>query len=186
MHANVLRYRGIIALVFTAAAAYFLLCVCGEARSADVKQPEFQFWADGKVKEGSWYDDQDRVRVRRWFNNDGSLERRERYDRHGNKVEEVNYDESGRIEEGADGWAAMRWYYDDNGVLRVQVWYGEDGKLQKRKFYTEGGNLLDTQFMGDENINPDEEHSDLTVIGSQVAEYYDSYGNRKYAIGAID
>ena len=161
-----------------------LFLMCSYAGSSEIKAPDYAYWDSGKLKEGVWYDEAGNVRVRRWFRGDGSLEKREKYDARKHKIEECNYDGSGRIEDNMDGWAAMRWYYDEAGKLRAQVWYGEDGKVKERKFYSEGGNLVDTQFMGEENIDPDEEHSDLTIIGTHAAEYYDDYGNRKYTMAS--
>ena len=98
------------------------------------------------------------------------------YDKAGEKIEESNYDEGGKLDDNVDGWAAKGWAYKD-GKLRAESTYGEDGHLTERKIYNEEGDLVDRQYVGDGNIDPDEEFNRGSVVTKETDQFYDKYGN---------
>jgi hypothetical protein len=170
--------------VFAVYAALFIAGISYAAAAAEINTPDYAYWDNGNIKEAVRCDARGRVRVRTSFRQDGSLEKREKYDSLGHKTEEANYDGDGKLDENADGWAAMRWYYDRDGKERAQAYYGEDGNLKERKFYSEGGYLVDTQYIGDDDIDPDEE-TNPDLVGIHTNEYYDSNGRFEGATTAV-
>jgi len=140
------------------------------------KEDEFQYWPNGKVREGKRYNREGYLSEKVDCRTNGTIECRQWFDSLGHKIAEVNYDSQGRLDDNIRGWAAMKWLYKD-GVARVRVAYGEDGLLKERKIYTEGGNLVNTQYFDDNSPGDERDRFDPNRAGYAQAEYYDQGGN---------
>jgi antitoxin component YwqK of YwqJK toxin-antitoxin module len=152
------------------------------ALSAEVSQAEtaltdkFDYFDDGKVMSCSKIAPDGRLVEKNYYDHDGKISKIEQYDASGEKIEESHYDENGKLDDSVDGWAARRWAYKD-GKLRVESIYGEDGHLTERKIYNESGDLVDRQYVGDGNIDPNEEFNRGSVVTKETDQFYDEYGN---------
>ncbi len=146
--------------------------------------PKYDYYDNGKVMACSAVTPDGKIVAKRYYNENGTVSKEELYDGEGRKIEEVNYDDQGHLDDAVDGWAAKRWQYV-NDVLRVESTYGEDGHLTERKFYNEAGDLVDRQYIGDDNIDPNEEFNRGSIVNYETDEFFDRYGNRTGAITTI-
>ena len=164
----------------------FLFCASCIARNAfadgEVKSlKDFKYWDMGRVRQCDIYDAQTgRLKAKAFYTSDGStIERIEKYDVHGNKLEAALYDANGNLRPGVDGWAAMRWRYDENSHLMIQVSYDEFGEPIERKFYSESGKLVMRLYRDDESVNPYVNAAMYTMLGGANIGYYDAGGTLK-------
>jgi antitoxin component YwqK of YwqJK toxin-antitoxin module len=136
---------------------------------------EQDFWDNGKVRQYRRLDSEGRVVGKADYRNDGSLAKLEKFDKRGNKIAEARFDGSGKLDDSLDGWAARRWIYKD-GKLAFESYYGEDDRIKERVFYDEYGNIMARQFIGDNNLDPNEEFSSYVTNG-QIIQYLREDGN---------
>ncbi len=151
------------------------------SRSKMIPTDKFDYFDDGKVMACSKLTSEGKLANKLYYYHDGKIRKKERYDKAGEKIEESNYDEGGKLDDNFDGWAAKRWLYKD-GNLRVESIYGEDGHLTERKIYNEQGDLVDRQYVGDGNIDPNEEFNRGSVVTHETDQFYDKYGNQKGSV----
>jgi hypothetical protein len=122
------------------------------------------------------YDRAGNVVRKDYYRDDDSLEQVIKYDKEGHKTAEAYYQSDGTLREGADGWAAMRWKYE-NGNMVGEGYYGADGRLKELKQYNELGDLVAKKYVGDDNaIDPNEEYNPIPPLSGEKVSYYDSYG----------
>ncbi len=135
---------------------------------------QYEFWPNGKIKGCTVYDPEGFMTVKAYCRNDGTVEKIERFDKSGNRIEEVFYDEKGRLRTGIDGWAAMRWWYEDSQLIS-QITYDESGRPLEKRAFSESGRLAFRQYRDDENLNPYVEASMAMLLGmgSRNVGYYD-------------
>jgi hypothetical protein len=126
---------------------------------------EYEYWADGKVRGCKVYDTNGRLRTRSFCRPDGSVEKIEKYDMIGNKVQEGHFDPRGNLAAGLDGWAVMKWEYDNDSRVRSQMSFDELGRPIERKLYSEGGKMVMRQFRDSENLNTYEEAQMAMFLG---------------------
>jgi len=125
---------------------------------------QYEFWNNGKIKLCTVYDPEGFMTVKAYCRNDGTVEKIERFDKSGNRIEEVFYDEKGRLKTGIDGWAAMRWWYEDSQLIS-QMTYDENGRPIEKRAFSESGRLVFRQYRDDENLNPYVEASMAMLLG---------------------
>lgn len=151
--------------------------------SADSSRPKialidkFEYFDDGKVMVCSKLTPDGKLVAKLYYYHDGKIRKIEGYDKAGDKIEEANYDEVGNLEDNFDGWAAKRWVYKD-GNLRAESTYGEDGHITERKIYNEEGDLVGRQYVGDSEIDPNEEYNRGSVVTHETDQFYDKYGKQ--------
>jgi hypothetical protein len=126
---------------------------------------EYEYWADGKVRGCKVYDTDGRLRTRSFCRPDGSVEKIEKYDMAGNKVQEGHFDPRGNLTAGLDGWAVMKWEYDNDLHVRSQMSFDEMGRPIERKLYSEGGKMVMRQFRDSDNLNTFEEAQMAMFLG---------------------
>ncbi|MFQ5952213.1 MAG: hypothetical protein ACE5JK_02270 [Candidatus Omnitrophota bacterium] len=124
------------------------------------------------------HDKQGNVVEKRYYREDGSLEQVEKFDELGHKIGIAYYGSSGNLREGADGWAAMRWKYQ-SGKIIAEGYYGADGRLKELKQYNKLGDLVAKKYVGDSNIDPNEEYNPVPPLAGETNTYYDSYGRKE-------
>jgi len=142
-------------------------CVYCEGKIDALK--EYEYWADGKVRGCKVYDTNGRLRTRSFCRTDGTVEKIEKYDLIGNKAQEGHFDSKGNLAAGLDGWAVMKWQYDDESHLRSQMSFDELGRPIERKVYSEGGRMVFRQFRDSDNLNPYEEAQMAMFLGGNNA-----------------
>jgi antitoxin component YwqK of YwqJK toxin-antitoxin module len=121
------------------------------------------------------YDASGNVIEKLYYRDDGSLEEVIKYDAMGNKTEIAYYGSGGGLRENADGWAAIKWKYE-NGNIAEETYYGANGRIKERKQYNELGDLVAKQYVGDGSIDPSEEYDPMPTLSGETTSYYDSYG----------
>lgn len=126
---------------------------------------EYEYWADGKVRGCKVYDTDGRLRTRSFCRPDGSVEKVEKYDTIGRKVQEGHFDPRGKLTAGLDGWAVMKWEYDEEGRMRSQMSFDELGRPIERKLYSEGGKMVMRQVRDSDKLNPYEEAQMAMFLG---------------------
>lgn len=153
------RYIFIVAasLILNLNAAY------GEGNIDALK--EYEYWPDGKVRGCMVYDSGGKLRARSFCRTDGSVEKVEKYDEFGNKVQEGRFDSKGKLTAGLDGWAVMRWEYDNDSRMRSQMSFDELGRPIERKLYSAGGKMIMRQFRDSDKLNPYEEAQMAFFLG---------------------
>ncbi|HNX91396.1 MAG TPA: hypothetical protein PKY78_06465 [Candidatus Omnitrophota bacterium] len=110
------------------------------------------------------------------FRDNGTVERRVWYDEKGHKIGECLYNGDGTLREGPDGWAAMRFYYQD-GKLADERYYDDDGKIKMRKSYDDEGELVEKDYVDDGRVDPYEEYEPIPpLLGSEEVKTYDKNG----------
>lgn len=135
---------------------------------------DFQYWDNGKVRQCTIYDaGTGRLKGKVSCAYDGAIDRTEKFDERGNRIEAALYDGKGNLKLGVDGWAAMRWRYDDSHLV-WQISYDEYGRPIERKFYSESGKLAMRLYRDDDKVNPYVNAAMYTMLGAQNAAYYDS------------
>lgn len=107
-----------------------------------------------------------------YYAGDGAIEKVEKFDKEGHRIETAYFDPKGGLKIGPDGWAAMRWWYQD-GAMRLQISYDEFGKQIERLFYSESGKLLGRHYRDDERVNPNVNAAMFTRLGPNNIGYYD-------------
>jgi len=148
--------------LFTIFAALAIILILGNACAEGREEKKFD--AEGLLASTSYYDE------------NGALEQRIKFDKNGHKTAEAYYSSDGNLRESMDGWAAMRWQYED-GNLITESYYDDAGKISERKIYNKSGALVDKQFIGDSRLDPNEEFSQpVPALGHESMEYYDSNG----------
>jgi len=153
----------------------------GEVRSLK----DFQYWDNGMVKQCIVYDARTgRLKAKAFCSHSGAVEKVEKFDERGNKIEEALYDGKGALKAGLDGWAAMRWQYDDSQLV-WQVSYDEAGKPIEQKFYNSSGKLAMRLYRDDDSVNPYVNAAMYTMLGGQNIRYYDSRRTLEEATQAI-
>ena len=153
----------------------FCLPLCAGADDDPSDQKTYEYWKTGGVKSCTIYDKENEVMARAVYRPDGMIEKIEKYDRYNNKIEEALYDEDGRLRAGLDGWAAMRWAYDERTLL-YQTWYDEHGKAIKRKHYSESGRLVASQVMSESGYDFYEDLNTRKLLGKRALIYYTPEG----------
>ena len=145
-----------------------------EGEVQDLK--DFQYWDNGKVKQCSVYDAASgKLKSIAFCRHDGTVEKLERFDPNGHKTEEALFDQNSKLKPGLDGWAAMRWWYDEEGVMRSQISYNEFGKAIERKQYSAGGNLVLRQYKENlDDVAPYEAASMYLMLGGANMKYKDA------------
>ena len=135
------------------------------------------YWDNGKIKEYRVYDSEGRIRAKSLHRGDGTLERIERYDIYGHKMEVSLYDGNDRLKTGIDGWAAMRWKYDNDGKLVGETSYDEEGKAIERRIFSESGRLLARMLMDDGKNDDYARLRAEPVYGRHLVTFYNPDGS---------
>lgn len=136
---------------------------------------EYEYYNTGTVMSCSKLTATGRLFEKDYYYPDGKLRSTERFNEAGDKIEEANFSELGALTEGAGGWAAKRWVYKD-GAMRIESTYGTDGKLTQRLLYNASGDLVDRQFVGDGDIDPNEEFNRGVVVTHETDQFFNSEG----------
>lgn len=131
---------------------------------------QLEYWENGKVRQCTVYDVDGRLTSKTYCRNDGTVEKMEKFDPYGNKTEEALYDQRGNLKAGIDGWAAMRWWYEDAHLIS-QIAYDEDGIPIERKQYGEGGKLILRQYRDELDMNPYEGAQMHMLLGGRNIPY---------------
>jgi len=151
-------------------AIFTLSCISSHAAEGN------EYWDNGKLRIGRKYDRQGDLLEIAYFREDGSIEQYIGYDRSGQKIEESYYGANGKLRENADGWAAVKFMYN-GGAMASETYYGSDGRIKERKEFDSAGALVAKQYVGDNNIDPDEEYNpQIPLLGHETVSYFDSYG----------
>ena len=153
-----------IVSVFIVASLSFLQVCLGAGDVKDLKQ--FEYWDNKKMRTCTIYDVSGYLKAKAYCRIDGTVEKIDRFDRYSNRTEEAFYDQKGRLKRGIDGWAAMRWWYDESRLM-AQVSYDEDGTPMDRRYYSESGRLVLRQYRDDVNFNPYEDAAMAALLGPQ-------------------
>lgn len=161
LHSNLLK--GVAFVLLLVFAAFVPATGHGEGNIDALK--EYEYWADGKVRGCKVYDTDGHLRTRSFCRPDGSVEKVEKYDMAGNKVQEGHFDPKGNLAAGLDGWAVMKWEYDNDSHMRSQMSFDEMGRPIERKLYSEGGKMVMRQFRDSEKLNPYEEAQMAMFLG---------------------
>ena len=151
-----------LALVFILISLNFAPMAMGEGEVKDLKQ--FEYWDNKKVRVCITYDVSGYLKSKIFCRDDGTVEKVDKFDRYGNRIEEVLYDQKGKLKAGIDGWAAMRWRYDDTH-LESQISYDEDGMPMDKRYYSESGRLILRQYRNDIQFDPYEEANMYMLLG---------------------
>lgn len=161
----------------TVVAVSLFLCVISQANTTE------QDWPDGKPRiKTSFYKDGTKAKIS-YYRQDGSLQQMETFDTEGDKLSVSYYGPNGRLADGADGWAAMKWTYND-GEIASETYYGEDGKPQERKLYNSLGDLVSKQYVGDKEL-PAEEFNPIPTLAGETISYYDENGKSEGTTTAV-
>lgn len=107
-----------------------------------------------------------------YYAGDGAIEKVERFDADANKIETAYYDAKGMLKIGPDGWAAVRWWYQ-NSTVRLEISYDERGHPIERLFYSESGRLLGRHYRNDDRVNPNINAAMFSRLGPNNIAYYD-------------
>jgi hypothetical protein len=160
---NSLKMLKIFALFFSA--IFFLAPLSfGEGEVKDLKQ--FEYWENKKIRTCTVYDVEGYIKAKAFCRTDGTVEKAEKFDKFGNRIEEAFYDQKGRLKNGVDGWAAMRWWYEEVHIV-AQVSYDEAGVPLDRRYYSESGKLILRQYREDAKFNPYEDAAMAMLLGPQ-------------------
>jgi len=127
---------------------------------------QYEHWDNGTIKSCALFDTNGVLKAKSFCRHDGTVEKVEKYDPAGNKIEEAFYDEKGKLRTGIDGWAAMRWWYEDSR-LESQISYDETGTPMERRVYNESGRLVMRQYRHDIDFNPYEAANMAMLLGPQ-------------------
>lgn len=146
-----------VLFLFAAALAY------GEGEVEGLK--EYEYWPDGKVKGCKVYDAQGHLRAISYSRADGTVEKIDKYDARGNKIQEGRFDQKGNLKATLDGWAIMRWEYDEQGNVRAQIAFDELGRPLERRLFSESGKMVLRQVRDSDKLNPYEEAQMAMYLG---------------------
>jgi hypothetical protein len=166
--------KGIIGFIFVAV-VYCPVLFSRIAMAEGIESlKQYEFWDNGKMKGCIVYSPEGFMAIKAYCRNDGTVEKIERFDAGGNRIEEVFYDDKGRLRTGIDGWAAMRWWYEDSRIIS-QITYDESGRPVEKRAFSESGRLVFRQYRDDENLNPYVEASMAMLLGmgNRNVGYYD-------------
>jgi antitoxin component YwqK of YwqJK toxin-antitoxin module len=153
-----------------------MVFICGHTCSARSTWMESKdYWPSGEVRTSKKLDGDGNLLEEKYYREDGTMEQYIKYDDEGHKTGEAYYGEDGQLREGADGWAAMRWKYEDGNMI-AEGYYGPDGNLKERKQYNSEGDLVAKQYVGDKEPLPAEEYNPIPPLAGETTSYYDSYG----------
>lgn len=161
--------RRILAKVYIALVCVAFVSTCwseGEVKSLR----QYEHWASGTLKSCTLFDTNGLLKAKAFCRADGTVEKVEKYDAFGNRVEEAFYDEKGALKAGIDGWAAMRWWYDESH-LASQISYDETGTPMERRVYSDSGRLIMRQYRHDIDFNPYEAANMAALLGPQNVPY---------------
>lgn len=153
-------------------AGFFILLLCAaitsECRSeGEVKSlRQYEHWPSGTLKSCTLFDTNGLLKAKAFCRADGTVEKVEKYDALGNRIEEALYDERGGLRAGIDGWAAMRWWYDESH-LQSQISFDETGTPMERRVYSDSGRLIMRQYRHDIDFNPYEAANMAALLGPQ-------------------
>lgn len=157
-----------------------MILSCGHVAASEIEHvlpPQYEYWPDGTPRGFIVHSLRGKVVARAYFRHDGTLEKTETFDDAGNRLSVANYGSRNRLTENIDGWAAMRWAYDDDGKLREESYYREDGRIKERKIFSASGNMIGRQYYGkDEDIDDTEELNRGSIVRYETDEFYDEYG----------
>jgi hypothetical protein len=142
---------------------------------------KYEYWDNGAIKICNVVAPNGRIRAKATYDSNGIVSKIEKFDSHGHKTEEAHFNDSGNLRNDIDGWAAMRWKYDDD-LLVWKTSYGDDGRPIERKYYNEAGHVIarrvvdeaDAEYRG--NFDPNK------LAGKQAVTYYDPAGRVKAKI----
>ena len=137
--------------------AWLIFAAIGAGAQEITRFKEYKYWESGKIRECNIYDSSGKLLAKAWYLEDGTIEKTERYDKLGNRIEAAFYDGKNRLKKGVDGWAAMRWWYDEDSQIVSQISYDENGRPVERKRYSSAGNLIDRQRIDDGSVGPYED-----------------------------
>jgi len=127
---------------------------------------QYEHWGSGTIKSCTLFDTDGLLKAKAYCRDDGTVEKVEKFNPTGDRTEEAFYDEKGKLKTGIDGWAAMRWWYND-GRLESQVSYDEVGLPMERRVYSESGRLIFRQYRHDIDFNPYEAANMAALLGPQ-------------------
>lgn len=155
-------------------AIFLLIFVTRVFAEGEVKNlREYAYRSDGTPWKCTVYDaTTGKLKGKIYYEAGGILEKVERFNLDGNRTEAALYSADGGLKEGPDGWAAMRWWYQDS-VLRLQISYDERGRPIERLFYSESGKLIMRLYRDDDSINPNVNAAMFMLLGSHNVPYYD-------------
>lgn len=131
---------------------------------------QLDYWENGKLRQCTVYNVDGRLASKVFCRDDGSVEKMEKFDTCGNKTEEALYDQKGKLKAGIDGWAAMRWWYEESRLIS-QIAYDEDGIPIERKQYGESGKLILRQYRDELDMNPYEGAQMYMMLGGRNIPY---------------
>lgn len=144
---------------------FFLACVAPAVYAEGIDSlKQYEYWDNGKIKSCIVYDPDGFMKAKAYCRYDGTVEKIEKFDTRGNMVEKALYDERGRLKTGIDGWAAMRWWYEDSQVIS-QISYDDGGRPLEKRAFSESGRLAFRQYRYDENLNPYVEANMAMLLG---------------------
>jgi hypothetical protein len=133
------------------------------------------YWDNGNVREKKVIDDSGQLTQVKYFRRNGTPEQVIEYDGEGNKVGEAYYGEDGELVARGDGWAAMRWKYE-NGDLRGEAYYDDSGRLVEYKGYDREGDLAYRRYAGGKDPDPAEEYGPIPALSGETDSFYDDRG----------
>jgi len=136
----------------------------GEGEVKNLKQ--FEYWDNHKIRTCTEYDVSGYLKGKAFCRYDGTVEKVEKFDRQGDRIEEALYDQKGKLKRGIDGWAAMKWWYEDSR-LQSSVSYDEEGLPLERRYYSESGRLVLRQYRDDIDFPPYEAANMAILLGPQ-------------------
>ncbi len=125
---------------------------------------QFEYWDNRKIRMCTTYDVNGYLKSKVFCRYDGTVEKVERFDRYGNRIEEALYDQKGRLKNGIDGWAAMKWWYEDSH-LQSSVSYDENGLPMEKRYYGDSGRLILRQYRDDIDFDPYEAANMVMLLG---------------------
>ncbi|MBD3295843.1 MAG: hypothetical protein GF392_00560 [Candidatus Omnitrophica bacterium] len=157
------------------AAFVLLMCIVlspGVSRAVSTRNA---YWDNGNIRVKKTTDDTGQLVGVKYFRQDGTPEQVIEYDEEGNKIGEAYYGENGKLVSRGDGWAAMRWKYE-NGDLRGEAYYDESGRLFEYKGYNREGDLAYRRYAGDKEPDPSEEYGPTPALSGETDSFYDEQG----------
>lgn len=143
---------------------------------------ENEYWDNGKIRMSTEYNAAGEMTEKTSYDYDGNKEKEEKFDNAGRKILLANYDKEGRLKTGIDGWACMRWKYEDGNMIG-EGYYGQDGKLLEYKRYNAEGDLVDKKYFGGKEPDASEEYEPIPTLAGESMEFYDEYGKEEGSTG---
>lgn len=140
---------------------FFYTCAYAEGNIESLSR--YEYWDSGSLKKREVYDLKGALRIKTSYRTDGTIWKMECYDKFGNRTEEAFYSQKGDLKSGIDGWAVMRWNYDDSHLVS-QISYDESGAPIQRLLFSASGKLIARQYANDAHIDPYEVNNTIAII----------------------